>query len=266
MTDKVLIVGFDEPEFMAIKNRLDVGIGVVAHELLPKIVVKDGQLFAESRRGPWMVPISKVVFHGIFEDDLDFIAGLALWGGPCLPNARAMMDCRLKLPCLVRALQFSRFAAPLRGYVSPGARFETETERVAKWGNWHCGENKARFSDSWMSENACTVEPFLSGRAVRIVLISDRYWQIGLEGESWLKSIHDPRAAVMEVDAELLADARAVRDGFGLELLANDYIVSQDGSRHLLEVNHIPNVTRFPEIWEAYLEHVVDWLSGATQI
>jgi hypothetical protein len=85
-----------------------------------------------------------------------------------------------------------------------------------------------------------------------------------LEGEGWLKSIHDPRAALMEVDGHLLEDARHIRSVFGLEILANDYIVSADGSRHLLEVNHIPNVTRFPEIREAYLDYAVQWLRGPT--
>jgi hypothetical protein len=33
-------------------------------------------------------------------------------------------------------------------------------------------------------------EPFLSGRAVRIQLIGDRVWQIQMEGDNWLKSIH----------------------------------------------------------------------------
>ena len=36
-------------------------------------------------------------------------------------------------------------------------------------------------------------------------------------------------------------------------------IVADDGSKHLLEVNHIPNVTRFPEIWQAYRDYAVTW-------
>src|SRR5262249_22054904 len=153
-----------------------------------------------------------------------------------------------------------RFASPVRGYAAPGTPFEADNERVAKWGNWHCGENKARFTGSWSSDQPCIIEPFLKGQAVRIVLIGDRFWQIRLEGEDWLKSIHDPRATFTPADEELVTDTRAVRQGFGLEIMANDYIVTDDGSKHLLEVNHIPNVTRFPEIWEAYRDYVVHWL------
>ena len=52
--------------------------------------------------------------------------------------------------------------------------FYTERERVAKWGNWHCGENKARFDERWESEQACIIEDFLPGQAVRVVFIGDR--------------------------------------------------------------------------------------------
>ena len=265
MTERICIVGLDEPEVEQIRERLVPETGIIAHDALPRIVVRDGQLLVESRRGPALVEVSKVVFHSIYEHDLDFICGLALWGGPCLPSAHAMMDCRLKFPCLVRALQYTRFGAAGRGYAAPNTPFPTERERVAKWGNWHCGENKARFNDRWDSEQACIIEDFLPGQAVRVVLIGEQYWQIKLEGKDWLKSIHAPDARFMEIDEELLADTRAVAHAFGLEVIANDYIVGEDGTRHLLEVNHIPNVTRFPEIWTAYRDYVTQWIRKTSE-
>jgi hypothetical protein len=132
MTRYACIVGLDEPEFSEIQERVDVPI--VAHEILPGMIVQDGQLKVESRRGPRLLQVSKAVFHAIFENDLDFITALALWGGPTFP-------------CLVRALEHTRFGASLRGYAAPHTRFFSDAEKVAKWGNWHCGENKARFTD-----------------------------------------------------------------------------------------------------------------------
>ena len=166
--ERICIIGLDEPETTQIRERIETPM--IAHERLPRILVREGELLVEPKRGPGWVSVSKVVFHSIFENDLDFMAALALWGGPCLPHAHAMMDCRLKLPCLVRALQHTRFGSPLRGYASPHTPFVTDTEQVAKWGNWHCGENKARFSGMWESEEPCLIEPFLPGQAVRIVL------------------------------------------------------------------------------------------------
>lgn len=260
MTERACIIGLDEPQKSDLKRRL--GGPVVVHEMLPRILVRDGALFVGASSGFGLLPVAKVVFHGIFEDDHDFIAGLALWGGPCLPNARAMMDCRLKLPCLVRALQFTEFGDPPRGFASAGVEYSTEVERVAKWGNWHCGENKERFSHTWQAQKSAIVERYLVGEAVRVVVIGQHHWQIKLEGDSWLKSIHHPAATFMEPDPRLVRDTRNVAKGFGLEIVANDYIVTADGQPHLLEVNHIPNVTRFPEIWEAYADYVADWLNG----
>lgn len=67
----------------------------------------------------------------------------------------------------------------------------------------------------------------------------------------------------MEPDPRLVADTVRVAQGFGLEIAANDYIVTSDGQPHLLEVNHIPNVTRFPEIWKAYSDYVVEWIDSS---
>jgi hypothetical protein len=257
MKEYVLFVGLDEPESDALRARLDVPS--FASVTLPPIVVKDGVLLAEASAGRY-VPVSALVYHAIYEDDLDFMVGLALWGGPTLPNARAMMDCRLKLPCLVRALEVSRFTAPRRGFASRKARYMADDERVAKWGNWHCGENKERFEGMWYAEEASVIEPFLRGQAVRVVCIGEQAWQIRLEGNSWLKSIHHADADFMPLDGELLEDTQAIGHAFGLEIVANDYIVGEDGQKHLLEVNHIPNVTRFPALWAAYADYAVRWV------
>lgn len=260
MTEYVCIVGLDEPEAQAIQARLD--IPSIAHLVIPSAMIKDGDLWVELPNSPRFVKISSVIYHGIYEDDLDFITALALWGGDCLPNPRAMMDCRLKFPCLVRALDHTRFGTMSRGYAAPWVHYLTEQERVAKWGNWHCGENKERFTGMWTAENPSIIEEFVTGQAVRVVLIGKKAWQIKLEGDDWLKSIHHDTADFIPLDEELWADTEHIRAAFGLEIMANDYMVAEDGTKHLLEVNHIPNVTRFPEIWTAYCEFVLDWLAS----
>lgn len=260
MREYVCIVGLDPQESDEIRDLIDQF--AIAHVIVPKIRVQDGTLWVETGKGIQMVPVSKLIYHGIYENDLNFITGLAIWGGDCLPNPRAMMDCRLKLPCLVRALEHTKFGSSQRGYVDAQAHYETETERVAKWGNWHCGENKERFIGSWQSTEPSIIEHFLEGQAVRVAIIGNEAWQIKLDGDDWLKSIHHADAEFMDIDPELLEDTQNLKAAFGLEIIANDYIVVNDGSRHLLEVNHIPNVTRFPEIWEAYRDYVVDWINS----
>lgn len=256
------IIGLDTPQIEEL--RMSYGLPFVAHSTPPKVLVRDGRLFVESATGFDLREISAVVYHGIFEDDHDLISALALWNGPCLPDARGMMDCRLKLPCLVRALRFTEFGQSLRGFASAGLEFPSVGNQVAKWGNWHCGENKAQLShqESVCLDENSIVEPFFDGAAVRVAVIGDATFQIRLDGDDWLKSIHHDRAGFMNVDESLVADTRRVADGFGLAIAANDYIVCGDGSKHLLEVNHIPNVTRFPEMWSEYCEYVLTWLDA----
>lgn len=260
MNPRPCLIGLEEAEIRDLQTRS--AEPLLAYETLPRILVREGALFVESPSRFRLLPVSAVVFHGIFADDLDLLSGLALWSGPCLPDARAMLACRLKFPCLVRALELSRFDAPPRGFLSAGLEAEFDQEHVAKWGNWHCGENKARIRGPWRAEQAAIVEPFLAGQAVRVVVIGDQAWQIELAGDDWLKSIHPAAAHCMALDEQLVEDTRAVARGFGLTIAANDYIITPDGTPHLLEVNHIPNVTRFPEIWEAYAQFVSAWLRG----
>ena len=102
-------------------------------------------------------------------------------------------------------------------------------------------------------------EEYVEGEAVRIVLVGEHAWQVRMAGDGWLKSIHDPRAAFMQIDPELLDDARRLAEHFGLRTVGVDYIVAPDGTRYLLEVNHVPNVTVFAEVREAYLDLVASW-------
>jgi hypothetical protein len=262
MTERICLIGFDQPEIDELKQRLSGRI--IAHPTLPGFQVVGGQLLIEQENGGWQVPVDRVVFYGIFENDFDLLVALNLWSGPCFPNPRGMLDCRNKHACLVRALSATSFPGYGRGFVPAGETVRSEQEQVAKWGNWHCGENKTRFSGQWQAENSSTLEPFFPGKAVRVVKVGDECLQIHLEGGNWLKSIHDESAGFMEVDPQLEADTRKLADYFGLEVIANDYIVGDDGQNYLLEVNHIPNVTRFREIWKLYSQLVVNWCEMST--
>ena len=47
---------------------------------------------------------------------------------------------------------------------------------------------------------------------------------------------------------------------FELEIAGVDYMIGHDGRPVLLDVNHIPNVTQFPEIRAAYIDYVLQWI------
>jgi len=255
----VLLVGLERPEVDHLRSR--VTRQLIAHEMLPKVQIRSGELFARRPDRDEFAPISHVVFHGIFETDLPTLAALALWGGPCLPGAHGMLDCRPRIANLARVRRVSRFASMPRGYADPFTTFPVESEMVAKWGEWHCGEGKERVNAPLRVEEPTLFEPFIPGDAVRVQLVGKQAFQLRLGGSDWKKSIHGDDTTFVELDPELVADTRALADHFGLPVCATDYILSPDGEKNLLELNHIPNVTQFPEIREAYLEYVVRWLS-----
>jgi len=261
MKKRILIVGLEESEVLIIKQNLGFDYLLVHYDLLPKIQLVEGDLFVESSSIPGKyLLVDMVVFHGIFADDFDFITLLALWRGPCLPNATGMMDLRQRIPGLVRSLSVSKFSGIKRGMVIGAEEYFTESEVVAKWGTWHCGEDKSKFTGNWNSSETSVVEEFITGEAVRIMLMGDKYWQIKLTGDTWLKSIHHQDSVQMEVDPELLADSKNIAKHFNLQMVGVDYMVGSNDEKYLLEVNHIPNVTVFPFINEAFLEFSKNWI------
>ncbi len=233
---------------------------VLIHDMVPKyILTPKGDLYIEKMSGSGFAKVDIVIYHGIYENDFDFLTALSFWQGPCFPNAFGMMNCRLKLPCLSRALKVSSFGNT-RGMIPKGESINSSERIVAKWGNWHCGENKECIEGKWTSSETAILEPFFDGVAVRIVVVGEDYLQIKMAGDNWLKSIHHEHAMIAEVDAELLEDSLRLKSAFGLEMIANDYIIGDKGEKYLLEVNHIPNMTRFTELQNIYLSNVLEWL------
>ena len=126
-------------------------------------------------------------------------------------------------------------------------------------GNRHCGDNKSRIDAPFRAEEPTLFEPFIDGDAVRITLLGDAMFQTVMTGPDWLKSVHGDGAMLVPPNIKLVADTEAVRRELGLEIIANDYIISPETGPYLLEVNAIPSVTSHPELWTKYLEVVTNW-------
>ena len=261
MKRRILLIGLQPEEIEALRLNLSNDFLIVAYDLLPKVRLNHGILSVESTKvSGKFLKVDQVVFHSIYEKDYDFITLLALWNGPCLPNATAMMNLRERIPGLVRSLAVSKFDGISRGMTLGKQNYSSDKEVVAKWGVWHCGEGKHKFSGDWISPETSVVEDFIEGEAVRIMLIGDKYWQVRLTGDTWLKSIHNEGSWKMEIDKNLLEDSKQIAKSFGIEMIGVDYMVGKNGVNYLLEVNHIPNVTVFPFMNEAFIEYSTNWL------
>lgn len=257
---RVLLIGIERDVHPLITRHLDCPF--VVSETLPSIRLEEGALLVKRTggMGTGYLPVSHVLYHGIFEDDLDCITALALWRGHCLPNARGMIRARPRVPCLIEALQVTKFGGGPRGFAFGGQTVTAHSARVAKFGQMHCGEGKDRFEGPRVCDIPTLVEPFIAGRAVRIMAIGERIWQIRLEGDDWKKSIHADTAAFESPREDLVGDTRALMKHFELEVAGVDYMIDESDTPVLLEVNHIPNVDRFEEITHAYVHYALAWL------
>ncbi|QJW93818.1 hypothetical protein [Frigoriglobus tundricola] len=254
------LIGLDREEVTELKARVECRL--VSFDMMPKVQLRDQHLYlARFGTWDWVGPVTKVVFHGIFEDDLPGIAALALWGGQCLPSASGLLDCRPRIANMARVRRVSRFATLPRSYTDAETTFRTDTPSVAKWGEWHCGVGKERFTGEWTAQEPSLIEPFIEGEAVRVTAIGDTLFQLRLGGDDWKKSIHHAGADFVPLNSDLAADMRHLRDHFDLAVCAADYIIAADGNPHLLELNHVPNVTQFPAIRSAYLDLAAQWIA-----
>lgn len=257
--ERLLLVGLEEAEVQYIIARTT--YLVVAYDMLPRIKLVEGTLWVESTQTPdKYLEVHKVIYHGIIDQDFDFITLLALWGGACLPDAHGMMDLRLRHSGLVRAIRASKFGKLPRGMSLNAQTWDASADTVAKWSNWHCGENKHRFTGAWQSSEPTVYESFIKGEAVRIMIVGEEFWQIRLTGEDWLKSIHHEASGEMPADAELVEDGFRIAQYFQMQMVGIDYMVAETGEKYLLEVNHIPNVTVFPFINDAFLRYATAWV------
>jgi hypothetical protein len=260
----ILVVGLEQKEITTLRQKLGFGYIVLHHDTLPKLKLVDGKLYVASLTVlDKFIAVDKVIFHGIFENDFDALTLLALWNGACLPDAQGMMDLRLRIPGLARALRVSKFGGIKRSMVIGQQKWFSQSEVIAKWGIWHCGEDKHKFHGEWTSSETSVIESFIHGEAVRIMLVGDKYWQIKLTGDTWLKSIHHEDSSEITVDKDLLEDTKNLSRHFNLDIVGVDYMVGHNGEKYLLEVNHIPNVTIFPFMNEAFLEYAVHWVTNS---
>ncbi|RYU96772.1 hypothetical protein [Emticicia agri] len=258
--ERLLTIGLEENEVNYIRNHAECLL--VSYDFLPNIKLIESDLYVESAFNPdKYLKVDKVIYHGIFENDYDFITLLALWGGKCLPNPSAMMDLRLRHSGLVRSLKATRFKNLKRGMSIKAENWKVQETTVAKWGNWHCGENKELVESDFLTSEPTLFEPFIEGEAVRIMLIGNEAWQIKLEGDDWKKSLHHQQSGQMPIDGELLDDSRNIAKYFDLEIVGIDYMISSDKNKYLLEVNHIPNITVFPFINNSFIKYAVNWIN-----
>lgn len=119
------------------------------------------------------------------------------------------------------------------------------------------------------SHDLCTVEPFFTGKSVRVLIIDEHAWLIEYDNIStWIKnSAGADIASVTDLtttagggtvlNASLLSHAWNVKMVCRLDIVGIDYIVSPDGTFHLLEANQFPGLDVSDDVAERAREFLI---------
>ena len=177
-------------------------------------------------------------------------------------RSRRFPDVRSTLPLDERAIALviasgADEQASRRGYVPAGTETNVEREQVLKWGNRHCGEDKARVAGLVKADHDAVIEPFVEGRSERVLIVGDRAWHLGYESADWRKNVK-ATVSQLPVDGDLEARARRTAERLELSVAGVDYIVNDTGAT-LLEVNAYPGFDDVPEAAEAFVELASAW-------
>jgi hypothetical protein len=230
---------------------------VVAYPAVPRLYSVEGRVRVDSASvsGRWLEPRG-IVYYGYFEHAGVARRALALGATPTFPDVGATLPLDERAMALLLASRADE-PGPPRGYVPAGLELALEREQVLKWGNRHCGEDKARASGSVQVTNAAIIEPFIEGRSERVLLVGEHAWHLRYESSDWRKNV---RATVAEIepDADLVARARQTAGRLGLAIAGVDYVVGESDAT-LLEVNAYPGLDDVPAAAEAFVELARGW-------
>jgi hypothetical protein len=203
-----------------------------------------------------------VVFYGYFDDAGAARRGLALGSTPTFPDVGKTLPLDERAVALMLALR-AEGRLPARGFVPRGVSVTVDREHVIKWGNRHCGEDKERVLGLVQVANDAVIEPFVTGRSVRILVVGERAWQLEYESADWRKNVGST-VTIVEAAPDLVARARQTTTRLGLDVAGVDYIVSE-GEATLLEVNAYPGLDDVPGAAEELLSMAQTWWSSLDQ-
>jgi hypothetical protein len=231
---------------------------MVSYPGIPNGYSIDGKVFVESPTvsGRFLQP-DGVIFYSYFhsKEADEFRRALALSYTPTFPSVVASLPFDDKIVGLILAQPY--FLSMPRGYL-PAGPVSFEGEKVFKWGNKHCGEDKAKANGSIVLPEPALVEPFIEGTSERILIVGDSTWHLRYESADWRKNV-EAKITILDKPNRLLAhEARYAVDSLRLNVAGLDFIVTSNGA-HLLEVNAYPELSDVPDAQDAFVNHFVSW-------
>lgn len=231
-------------------------------------VLKEGTLWCVTREAA--TPVDGVLWRvGAIRPDprhrnvLDLIR---LSDVPCVNPAAALARCHDRLAMLAEMREAGLPVVPFNASLGDEMvrRIARPAPFVVKVGNHHGGYGKALVrSDAEWSDLAdllfaandyAVVEPFIDyKRDVRCLAIGDQFWAMAREGAGWKANVQTRRHQVIDPPPQLVDYTRRAREQLRADIVALDFLETQDGQYLLLECNDTPGLSGFPESLRAAL-------------
>jgi glutathione synthase/RimK-type ligase-like ATP-grasp enzyme len=151
----------------------------------------------------------------------------------------------------------------VRGFAPAGQDLKFDGERVFKWSNRHCGDNKAKHDSSFLAPEPAISEPYFEGTSERILIVGKHEWHLRYESADWRKNVGGSVSALPSIDRALADRARRTCSALDLSVAGVDYLITAQGPI-LLEVNAYPGLTDAPGAEDAFVEEALRWWSEST--
>ncbi|NMO18572.1 hypothetical protein HPC49_33185 [Pyxidicoccus fallax] len=186
---------------------------------------------------------------------------LRLSGVPCVNPAATLARCQDRLSMLAELRAAGLPVIPFDVALGDDMvrRIARPTPFVVKVGNHHGGYGKAlvRSEAEWFevadllfaANDYAVVEPFIDYRRdVRCLAIRECFWAMSREGAGWKANVHTRKHQVIDPPRELVEYTRRAREHLGADIVALDFLETQEGEFVLLECNDTPGLSGFPEL------------------
>jgi ribosomal protein S6--L-glutamate ligase len=191
---------------------------------------------------------------------------IRLSGVPCVNPASTLVRCydRLSMLAELRAagLPVIPFSVALGDDMV--RRIARPAPFVVKVGNHHGGYGKTlvRSEAEWFeiadllfaTNDYAVIEPYIDYRRdVRCLAIGERFWSMARAGAGWKANVQTRKHQVIDPPEALVEHTRTAMRQLGADILALDFLETQEGEYVLLEANDTPGLSGFPEQLRAEL-------------
>lgn len=238
---------------------------IIAYDNIPDMYSMNGKLYVESPNimGKFL-KVDFVLWYGYFpeKNSVSAMKTIALSDALSFPSVRSTIVHEDRALSLIKCRKADDSLPLPRGWIPPNTQVEIEPGTVAKFGNIHCGENKVRIDEPTMRafDEGAIVEPFISGKSRRILIVGQKAWQIDYESDDWRKNVNAKTTVTKlfgghmqdNVDPWLVLRATNMASKLSLHIVGADYI-GERGHWQLLEANAYPGLEDIPEAQEEFV-------------